>query len=150
RHADRFSIERIAARIIEQNTMRPESGRIAKDAAYVVVVRQPDQSDEDVRGALHVRQRCGLHRRTTLAEREDAAMDRKADDGVHDLLWNDVSRNVVRERSEDIGHRIHAPLLEEQRSNAELASKDEDAQDDHALCDEETFTPDEITLPHRR
>ena len=91
RRADRFSIQRIGARPIEQNPARAQRQRHPEQAADVVGIPDPFQCDQSRRSGEGI-QRKG--RRRPVRQRQAAAMEIEPRHGLEHRWIADEDRNI--------------------------------------------------------
>ena len=97
RYADRLAIQRIAGRRIDQHRARSEARGVAEHAADIVVIGEAHEAHDERFRTEPIQQGARIGRRAPLAQRQHAAMDREAGDGVHDALGGGVDRDILRE-----------------------------------------------------
>ncbi len=148
RDADGFAVEGIAAGGVQQDQIDAEGGGVAEQAAHVVVVGDAEQRQDQGAGLVgQVGQRlAGLALGRPLAQRQDAAVDRKAHDDVHHLLAGGIDRCVVRKGGDQRRQGLGALLGDEQGRGAVSRGAGERAQHHLALGDESALASHQIAL----
>jgi hypothetical protein len=106
-----------------------------------------DGGQADHQGALRqVRQQGVGGRLRATAQRQDSAMDREADDGVHHRLRGGVDRR--RDPGEQSGQGLRSFFGDQYRDDRVPAGGGELFQNHLALGDEQAFAADEVALAH--
>ena len=110
RDPDRLSVKGIAGRRVDQHRVGAEGGRIAENAADIVVVGEPDEA-EDERPRRQAREEgVGARRIGPATDGEEPAMDREAGDRGHRIPSDHIDRHLAR-KAREIGFDRGQPVL---------------------------------------
>ena len=145
-NADGFAVERVAAGVVEQDSVCAEGGSVAETAAHIVMVGEADQHEQRERtcgqGSDELFSRL---RRRAPRDGKYAAVDVEAGDAVHDGLRRHVGGNVGRQVGENGRQGFGAVFGEEQGFDGEARSGEKAFQRDGAF-DDETVCADEVAV----
>src|SRR5215213_3462101 len=148
RDADGLAVERIAGRRVEKHRADTERCGIAEYPADIVVVGQTDQADDKRAGRQSCEKLNAVLGRAAAAEGENATVNGKAYNRLHDPRRRYVDRDRRSKSPYQIPQDFHPVFSQKHRVDFEMRPCRQNAQNDLALRDELVGSTGKVALPN--
>ena len=146
RDADRLAVERVAAGFVEQHGVGAEGGGVAEDRAHIVVVGDADQRQRQSAAGQGGQQLLAAFVLAPPADRQHAAMHRKAGHLVHHGARGDINRHCGWRLGQRRRHSGQPRIEDQRRFGVEARGRKQHVEHDLALGHEPALAADEIAL----